>query len=229
MIQACTYHSAMFVKPHQWPTPSESIAIYCVRKLVSCVTHLQWSLPHISDHYPIFCVVSLSKSFHRVAKVTFRDRQKFSIENFLSELQITLSNMPSSEDVNSSLSTLLTSFENVLKKHAPLKTLSKRQEHTKSKPWLTKGLLRSIRTKNKLYTNLRKKSAQDDHKWADFRKHRNKLNHLIEKSKVNCYMQQIASSNNNSSLMWKTIKNILNKRHKNKYTYRIFKWYTDKA
>ena len=74
---------------------------------------------HISDHYPIFCVVSLSKSFQRVAKVTFRDTQQFSIENSLSELQITLSNMPSSEDVNSSLSTLLTSFENVLNKHAP--------------------------------------------------------------------------------------------------------------
>jgi len=35
--------------------------------------------------------------------VTFRDTQQFSIENFLSELQITLSNMPSNEDVNSSL------------------------------------------------------------------------------------------------------------------------------
>ena len=34
---ACTYHSAIFVKPQQWPTPSESIAIYCVRKLVSLV------------------------------------------------------------------------------------------------------------------------------------------------------------------------------------------------
>ena len=33
--------SAIFVKPQQWPTPSESIAIYCVRKLVSCITHLQ--------------------------------------------------------------------------------------------------------------------------------------------------------------------------------------------
>ena len=38
---ACNYHSAIFVKPQQWPTPSESIAIYCVRKLVSCVTHLK--------------------------------------------------------------------------------------------------------------------------------------------------------------------------------------------
>jgi len=42
---------------------------------------------HISDHYSIFCIVSLSKSFHRVEKVTF-------IENFLSDLQITLSSLP---------------------------------------------------------------------------------------------------------------------------------------
>jgi len=34
-------YTAIFVKPQQRPTPSESIAIYCVRKLVSCVTHLQ--------------------------------------------------------------------------------------------------------------------------------------------------------------------------------------------
>jgi len=33
--------STIFVKPQQWPTPRESIAIYCVRKLVSCDTHLQ--------------------------------------------------------------------------------------------------------------------------------------------------------------------------------------------
>ena len=39
--QVVTFWTSMFVKPHQWPTPSESIAIYCVRKLVSCVTHLQ--------------------------------------------------------------------------------------------------------------------------------------------------------------------------------------------
>ena len=36
-----TWNVTMFVKPQQWPTPSESIAIYCVRKLVSCMTHLQ--------------------------------------------------------------------------------------------------------------------------------------------------------------------------------------------
>ena len=131
--------------------------------------------------------------------------------------------MPISEDVNSSLGTVLISFANVLNKHAPLKTLSKRHERVKSKPWLTKRLLQSIRAKNKLYTNLQRKSVQDDHKWAEFRKYRNKLNHLIEKSKVSYYMQQIEISNNNSSLMWKTIKTYWIKGIKNKYIYRICK------
>jgi len=56
----------------------------------------------ITDHYHIFCIVCRSKSLHRVPKVTFRDMQQFSTENFLSEFQITLSSMPISEDVNSS-------------------------------------------------------------------------------------------------------------------------------
>jgi len=30
----------IIVNTQQWPTPSESIAIYCVRKLVSCVLHI---------------------------------------------------------------------------------------------------------------------------------------------------------------------------------------------
>ena len=41
MHRVILYIVAIFVKPQQWPTPSESIVIYCVRKLVSCITHLQ--------------------------------------------------------------------------------------------------------------------------------------------------------------------------------------------
>jgi len=41
IFECATKLFTIFVKPQQWPTPSESIAIYCLRKLVSCVTHLQ--------------------------------------------------------------------------------------------------------------------------------------------------------------------------------------------
>jgi len=48
------------------------------------------SLWDISDCYQIFCIVPLSKYFHRVPKVIFTYTEQFSIENFLSELQTTL-------------------------------------------------------------------------------------------------------------------------------------------
>ena len=41
VIRACACHSAGFVGPHRWPAPGESVAICCVGRLVSCVTHLR--------------------------------------------------------------------------------------------------------------------------------------------------------------------------------------------
>ena len=62
MIQACTHHSAVIVKSQQWPTPSESIAIYCARKVVSCVTHLSsCAWPDIWNKKKNYLVLQRSK------------------------------------------------------------------------------------------------------------------------------------------------------------------------
>ena len=42
-------------------------------------------------------------------------------------------------------------FRNTLNKHALGKKSTKRKMKTKCKPWITKGILKSINTKNKLY------------------------------------------------------------------------------
>ena len=70
---ACTYHSAIFVKPQQWPTPSESIAIYCVRKLVSCVTHLQ-SCAKVD-------IWNTKKKLRTVAKIKTQDYKSWRLQN----------------------------------------------------------------------------------------------------------------------------------------------------
>jgi len=71
---ACTYHSAIFVKPHQWPTPSESTAIYCVRKLVSCVTHLQ-SCAKVD-------IWNKKKKLRTVAQIKTQDYKNWRLQNF---------------------------------------------------------------------------------------------------------------------------------------------------
>ena len=71
---ACTYHSALFVKPQQWPTPSESIAIYCVRKLVSCYTS---SVLRKSRH------MKQKKKLRTVAKIKTQDYKILRLQNFV--------------------------------------------------------------------------------------------------------------------------------------------------
>ena len=64
---------AIFVKPQQWPTPSESIAIYCVRKLVSCVTHLQ-SCAKVD-------IWNKKKKLRTVAKIKTKDYKNWRLQN----------------------------------------------------------------------------------------------------------------------------------------------------
>ena len=66
-------HTTIFVKPQQWPTPSESIAIYCVRKLVSCVTHLQ-SCAKVD-------IWNKNKKLRTVAKIKTQDYKIWRLQN----------------------------------------------------------------------------------------------------------------------------------------------------
>jgi len=101
--------------------------------------------------------------------------------------------MPSREDVNSSLCTLLSSFENALNKHVPLKTLSKRQDVLETSHGLQKDCFNQLGQKTScipIYAdNLFKTTTNgiNFNNGLHFGRYRNKLNHLIEKSKVSYY------------------------------------------
>ena len=45
----------------------------------------------------------------------------------------------------------LSTFSNIVNNHAPLKLLYRSEQNRKYQPWITKGLLKSIKHKNKLY------------------------------------------------------------------------------
>ena len=49
------------------------------------------------------------------------------------------------------LNSFLTKIQDITNKHAPLRNLIRKEMKLKTKPWLTKGLLKSISIKNKLF------------------------------------------------------------------------------
>ena len=55
------------------------------------------------------------------------------------------------KDVDFSFSKFFETFNNLLQKHAPIKKLSNKDKKTMEKPWITKGILKSIEKKTQIY------------------------------------------------------------------------------
>jgi len=89
--------------------------------------------------------------------------------------------------------------------------MSRKQQRMHQKPWISKGILKSIKTKNKLFSKIQNLDKTDSNKWNKYKKYRNKLNHIIEYAKMTCFKNQIAQKVNNSRKLWSIINEILNK------------------
>jgi len=84
------------------------------------------------------------------------------------------------------------------------------------KPWVTKGILKSIKRKNLLYKSyIKSPNITNKKKFATYR---NKLNHLLRLSKKHYIEKKIKESENNMKETWKIINSLLNKsKGKNNY------------
>ena len=71
-------------------------------------------------------------------------------------------------------------FMETLNKHAPLQYLSKRMSKSKQKPWLTKGILKSIKVKRQLFKLY--KTTQAMGHYTKYKIYRDLLNKLCKKS-----------------------------------------------
>ena len=81
-------------------------------------------------------------------------------------------------------------FDNFIKRvrliidfYAPLRQISRRQKRLRAKPWLTKGLLVSIKYKQKLYRS--HFLSNDVDKKTYYKQYSNKLNKIKTKAKKN--------------------------------------------
>ena len=109
----------------------------------------------LTDHFSQFCYLLSTKNIynHNCYRKLVRDYSNYSETNFLLDLsQIDLIEAVSKgSDVNKSFSLFYNKINNLLNKRAPLKPISRRKIKQLSKPWITKGIRKSIKIKNSLY------------------------------------------------------------------------------
>ena len=95
--------------------------------------------------------------------------------------------------------------------HAPITKLSIKEKKELEKPWLTKGILQSIKQKNIYRKFIRSKEATSKEAFLqEFKYYKNLINKLTRINKTNFYKSFFEEHKNDSKKTWDGIRFIIN-------------------
>ena len=176
----------------------------------------------ISDHMACVCTFDiLNPKFEMPKFVCKRDMSDLNLHRFATDFQRSNLTETIGPDLDKDPNTTYEIFHNTVKsirdRHVPIQRKKFNRKKHQLHPWLTKGILRSINTKNKLYVQMNKlprDSLQRQAKKDKFKEFENILNKTIRLQKKLFYHNQFQQYTNDIRNTWKTIKTILNKNKK---------------
>ncbi len=165
----------------------------------------------ISDHLPnfIFCH-NLDVKSKAQNRGFYRNYKKFNPDSYIydlrnSSLEQKLCMAKGTDEQYNVLHDVL--IENI-NKHAPLTQISRKMQKQKQKPWITKGILKSISIKNVYYKKFLK--TKDLKHYKNYKYYRDMINYVIRKSKRKHYVTYFDIFKNNSKKLWSAVKEIIN-------------------
>ena len=138
--------------------------------------------------------------------VQIRDMSNFDLELFLQELKQHLrdAEQQKNNSVNEQFDKFCATFNSVVNKIAPLRKASRKEKRLHAKPWLTKGLLKSIKRKHALFSKLHK-ALHSDEELNNYQRYRNVLNRVIKSAKESYFRESFYQNKNDQEKLWKVI------------------------
>ena len=175
-------------------------------------THSENITSEISDHVPNFIILEkLDLTITKATKIHKRDFRKFNPQKFIVDIKhLDLPQiLKDHTNANQSYDVFHDLFIKVINKHAPIKTLTKKEIKNQRKPWILEGILKSISKRNNYYSKFLR--TKDSLWYHGYKMYRDKINHLIRRSKRNYYRKYFEKFRLNSKKTWTGIKEIINK------------------
>ena len=178
----------------------------------------------ISDHYAQFLLLkkqNLPKG--QKQRKMIRDYKKIEIEKETVEADLDTTNWKQNlklnqGNVHNSFAIFFETFDKAIEKHAPLRKMSIQEQRLTKRPWITSGILKSIKTKDKLRRKfdrakdpLRKTALENEYK-----KYKNQLEKILKTSKALYYQKFFENNKTNLYKTWNGIKEIININKKQK-------------
>ena len=94
----------------------------------------------------------------------------------------------------------------------PIKQI-KQKHHLAHKPWLSKGILKSIKRKNKLYKQYLCNPTPEIESY--YKRYKNKLNHSLRIAKSSYYVRKLENIKSDMKSTWKFLTRLLTKKDQN--------------
>ena len=155
----------------------------------------------ITDHLPIFINMSIADNLSQTKKIQFRHFTEENKQLFTRNLiNVEWEDILTENDVNINFEIFFNKFNEIYDAHFPIKTkyLSLKRITT---PWITTGLLNSIKRKNQMYKDMKLGNVNND----QYNSYRNRLNALIRLTKRNYYLNVFSNFRNQTKKLWQTI------------------------
>ena len=168
-------------------------------------------ISHISDHYPVFCALTIPKPNKPIAITRMQRKITESalehISNTLSNIDWNyLDNMAMEESYSNFSATLI----EILDRYAPLKCINISQSHVIKEPWMSNGLRKSSQTALKLY-KLTIGKSQWDKSYTKYQIYRRNYKRIKREAKQIYYNNLFIKYKYDIKNTWRTINSILGK------------------
>ena len=164
----------------------------------------------LSDHMPNFIIIQNFISRNNRIKKQYRDFANFNNESYLEDLSgIEIGHLLDNKSINVIYDHFHNQFQKIVDKHAPWKTKSIKELKWDKKPWITKGIQKSI--KNKIYTYKKFIKTKDNFWYIRYRNYRNSLRKLIRTSKQNHYQHYFNQNATKTKKIWMGVNQIIHK------------------
>ena len=165
----------------------------------------------ISDHLPIFVLTKRTSDLNDDIIIETRKQNESTIHTFRCLVDnICWQHVYACDDPDESYRIFLEKNSLVYDEAFPI--IKRKVRQSKCKPWITKGIKNSIKTKHKLYKKYVNKPTKSNE--IHYKKYKNKLTVIIRLSHKSHYQNELNKNRSNLKNAWQILREIIGKRSK---------------
>lgn len=174
----------------------------------------------LSDHMPQLTIISNEfEDLQRTNSHYYQDWAKFNEIKFRTEFaSINWDNEIDQDDPNLAFQRFYSRIIELIDKNVPRKKLTKRQRKRENKPWITKGIKKSLNERDKMFRKFLKEKNHvlRNDLFLKYRRYRNRLVSIMRGSKKQFFVGFFNENIQNCKKIWEGVNQLTNLRKKSK-------------